>query len=106
MRKFAQEEIAPRADEIDRTNAFPSDLWSKMGQLGILGITAPEKYGGIDLGYFSHCLVMEEISRASGSVGLSYGAHSNLSVNQFVRNASEEQKEKYLHKVDLFSFLS
>ncbi len=98
-RKFAQDMIAPRAAEIDRKNEFPMDLWRKMGEFGFLGVTAPAEYGGLDLGYLEHILVMEEISRASGSVGLSYGAHSNLCVNQLVRNGSIKQKEKYLPKV-------
>jgi isovaleryl-CoA dehydrogenase len=97
--KFAQEHIAPRAAKIDSDNAFPMDLWKKMGEFGLLGITAPVKYGGMELGYFDHCVVMEEISRASASVGLSYGAHSNLNVNQLVKNANDDQKEKHLPKL-------
>jgi len=93
---FAQTEIAPRAAEIDRSNQFPMDLWKKMGDLGILGVTVPEEYGGAGLGYLAHVVVMEEISRASGSVGLSYGAHSNLCVNQLKLNGSDAQKKKYL----------
>ena len=96
---FAQAEIVPRAAEIDRTNQFPMDLWKKMGDLGILGITVPEEYGGAGMGYLAHCVAMEEISRASGSVGLSYGAHSNLCVNQLKINGSDTQKEKYLPKL-------
>lgn len=96
VRKFSNDEIAPRAAEIDQKNEFPMDLWKKMGDLGVLGITAPEEYGGTGLGYLEHCLVLEEISRASASVGLSYGAHSNLCVNQLVRNGNAEQKAKYL----------
>ena len=96
---FAANEIAPRAAEIDRTNQFPMDLWKKMGDLGILGITVPEEYGGAGMGYLAHCVAMEEISRASGSVGLSYGAHSNLCVNQLKINGSEAQKKKYLPKL-------
>jgi isovaleryl-CoA dehydrogenase len=96
---FAAAEIAPRAAEIDRTNQFPMDLWKKMGDLGILGITVPEEYGGAGMGYLAHCVAMEEISRASGSVGLSYGAHSNLCVNQLKINASDAQKKKYLPKL-------
>jgi isovaleryl-CoA dehydrogenase len=96
---FAQAEIAPRAAEIDHTNQFPMDLWKKMGDLGILGITVPEEYGGANMGYLAHCIAMEEISRASASVGLSYGAHSNLCVNQLKINGSEAQKKKYLPKL-------
>jgi isovaleryl-CoA dehydrogenase len=96
---FAAAEIAPRAAEIDRTNQFPMDLWKKMGDLGILGITVPEEFGGAGMGYLAHCVAMEEISRASGSVGLSYGAHSNLCVNQLKINASDAQKKKYLPKL-------
>jgi isovaleryl-CoA dehydrogenase len=99
VRRFAEERIAPIAADIDRTNQFPSHLWKEMGALGILGITASEEYGGAGLGYLAHCVVMEEISRASASVGLSYGAHSNLCVNQIQRNASDEQKCRYLPKL-------
>ncbi|GAB4132752.1 MAG: isovaleryl-CoA dehydrogenase [Rhodothalassiaceae bacterium] len=98
-RRFAAEKIAPRAAEIDATNSFPRDLWPEMGALGLLGITAPEEYGGAGMGYLAHCIVMEEISRASASVGLSYGAHSNLCINQLVLNGTEEQKAKYLPKL-------
>lgn len=93
---FAQEKIAPRAEEIDRTNQFPRDLWPQMGALGLHGITVEEDHGGAGLGYLEHCVAVEEISRASASVGLSYGAHSNLCINQIRRNGSEAQKRRYL----------
>jgi isovaleryl-CoA dehydrogenase len=99
VRNFAEAEIAPRAAEIDRSDRFPMDLWQKMGALGVLGITVPEAYGGADMGYLAHMVAMEEISRASASVGLSYGAHSNLCVNQIKRNGSEAQKAKYLPRL-------
>jgi len=97
--QFARSEIAPRAAQIDRDNLFPAELWAKMGDLGLLGITVEEEYGGSQLGYLAHCVAMEEISRASGSVGLSYGAHSNLCVNQIRRNGSDAQKRKYLPRL-------
>jgi isovaleryl-CoA dehydrogenase len=96
VQQFAAAEIAPRAAEIDRTNAFPMDVWKKLGDLGVLGITVDEAYGGAGLGYLAHIVAMEEISRASASVGLSYGAHSNLCVNQIHRNGTPEQKQRYL----------
>ncbi|MFL5075423.1 MAG: acyl-CoA dehydrogenase family protein [Microvirga sp.] len=99
VRDFAQDAIAPRAEEIDRTNQFPRDLWPQMGALGLHGITVEEEYGGSGLGYLEHCVAMEEVSRASASVGLSYGAHSNLCVNQIRRNGSEAQKRRYLPKL-------
>ena len=99
VREFAQAEIAPRAAEIDRTDQFPMDLWQKMGAIGVLGITVSEAYGGADMGYLAHMIAMEEISRASASVGLSYGAHSNLCVNQIARNGSPAQRAKYLPKL-------
>lgn len=99
VREFAEREIAPIAAKIDSDNQFPNELWPKLGQLGLLGITADEKYGGSGLGYLEHVIAMEEISRASASVGLSYGAHSNLCVNQINLNGNEEQKKKYLPKL-------
>jgi len=99
VRSFSDDNIAPRAEEIDRTNEFPRDLWPMMGELGLHGITVEEEYGGSGLGYLEHCVAMEEVSRASASVGLSYGAHSNLCVNQISRNGTDEQKRRYLPKL-------
>ena len=99
VRTFAANEIAPIAAEIDRTDEFPRHLWPKMGGLGLHGITVEEEYGGAGLGYLEHVVAMEEVSRASASVGLSYGAHSNLCVNQIRRNGTPEQKRRYLPKL-------
>jgi isovaleryl-CoA dehydrogenase len=99
VNRFAQERIAPRAAEIDKTNQFPPELWVEMGKLGILGLTADAQYGGAGMGYLAHCIAMEEVSRASAAVGLSYGAHSNLCVNQISRWGTKAQKEKYLPKL-------
>ena len=96
VQQFATNEIAPRAAEIDSSDEFPMDLWQKMGDIGLHGITVPEEYGGSNMGYVAHMVAMEEISRASASVALSYGAHSNLCINQIKRNGSEAQKQKYL----------
>ncbi len=99
LQQFVAAEITPRAGEIDRTDRFPMDLWRKLGELGVHGITVPEEHGGTDLGYLAHIVAMEEISRGSASVGLSYGAHSNLCVNQINRNGTRWQKERYLPKL-------
>lgn len=99
VRKFSAAELAPRAAEIDHKNEFPNDMWKKFGDMGLLGITVPEEFGGAGLGYLAHVIAMEEISRASASVALSYGAHSNLCVNQINRNGTQAQKEKYLPKL-------
>jgi isovaleryl-CoA dehydrogenase len=99
VRSFATREIAPRAAEIDRTNEFPRDLWPKLGKLGLFGITVEEQYGGTNLGYLAHVVAMEEVSRASASVGLSYGTHSNLCVNQIRRNGNDRQKQRYLPRL-------
>ncbi|MFB9140601.1 isovaleryl-CoA dehydrogenase [Maritalea porphyrae] len=99
VHRFAQDRIAPMAAEIDESNQFPNELWEEFGELGLLGVTVSEEYGGANMGYLAHCIIVEEISRASASVGLSYGAHSNLCVNQIFRNGNEEQRAKYLPKL-------
>ena len=99
VRAFAQGQIAPRAAQIDQSDQFPMDLWAKLGELGVHGLTVPEAYGGTGMGYLAHMVAMEEISRASASVGLSYGAHSNLCINQIMRNGNDAQRKKYLPKL-------
>src|SRR5918995_5577793 len=99
VRGFSDSKVAPIADEIDRSDEFPRHLWPEMGALGLHGITVEEEWGGTGMGYLAHCVAMEEVSRASGSVGLSYGAHSNLCVNQIRRNGTPEQRRKYLPKL-------
>ena len=99
VHSFSDDHIAPRAEEIDKSNEFPTDLWPLMGQIGLHGITVSEEFGGSGLGYLEHCVAMEEVSRASASVGLSYGAHSNLCVNQISRNGTDKQKNMYLRRL-------
>ena len=99
VRKFAQEEIAPKSAEVDRSNDFPMELWEMMGNLGLHGITISEEFGGVDMGYLAHCVAVEEISRANAAIGMSYGAHSNLCINQIYRWGNEQQKSKYLPKL-------
>ena len=99
VRKFALEEIAPKSAEVDRSNDFPMELWEMMGDLGLHGITISEEFGGVDMGYLAHCVAVEEISRANAAIGMSYGAHSNLCINQIYRWGNEQQKNKYLPKL-------
>ena len=99
VRKFAQEEIAPKSAEVDRSNEFPMELWEMMGNLGLHGITISEEFGGVGMGYLAHCVAVEEISRANAAIGMSYGAHSNLCINQIYRWGNEQQKSKYLPKL-------
>ena len=99
VRRFADEVIAPRAEEIDQSNRFPSDLWPRLGELGLHGMTIPDEYGGTDMGYLAHVIVMEEISRASGSVGLSFGAHSNLCLDNLYRNGTDAQRQRFVPKL-------
>src|SRR5690625_3418585 len=99
VQQFVAKELAPRAHHIDTSNQFPMDMWRKFGDMGLLGITVSEEYGGVDMGYLAQTIAIEEISRASASVGLSYGAHANLCVNQIFRNGNHEQKQKYLPKL-------
>ena len=99
VRTFTSDKISPIADEVDKSNVFPRQLWPQMGELGLHGITVEEEWGGIGLGYLEHCVAMEEISRGSASVGLSYGAHSNLCINQIRRNGNDDQKTRYLPKL-------
>ena len=99
VKRMCDNELAPRAAAIDQNNAFPMDMWKKLGDLGVLGISVPEEYGGTGLGYLAHTVAMEEISRASASVGLAYGAHSNLCVNNMFLNGNEAQRKKYLPKL-------
>lgn len=99
VHRFAQDRIAPIAEKVDESNEFPNELWKEFGELGLLGVTVSEEFGGADMGYLAHCVIVEEISRASASIGLSYGAHSNLCVNQIFRNGTQTQKEKYLPKL-------
>jgi len=99
LEKFATEECKPLADEMDKTMKFPQHMWKRLGEMGVLGMTAPEEYGGMGLGYFEHCLVTEELSKSNAALGLSYIAHSNLCVNQIALNGNKEQKQKYLPKL-------